>query len=305
MRKSSLLVALVLVFGCLAWGQAYKGQGKASGIVTDTEGRPLDGVRVVLFSVRSQSGFETKTNAKGEWRANYIRGGPWNIDFEKDGYLPKKISTEFKEYDRNPPVEIKMVKIEGLVVSDALKEAVKKGNDLFNEGKYEEAAAAFAEIVAGDENAYALNKNIGNCWFALQKYDVAEEYYRKVLDKEPENGEIMMLIGNTYSNRGDQATAMEWYKKIDIQKISDATALFNIANGLFSKSEFEEALKYSRRGLEVQPDSSDLLYLTGLINLSLNRTEDSIAAFERYLKTDAESARADQVRSFLDFLKKK
>ena len=305
MRKSALLVAFLLAAFCLAQAQAYKGQGKASGVVTDEQGNPLADVRVVLFSVRSQSGFETMTDARGEWKAPYIRGGPWNLDFEKEGYLTKKLAAEFKEFARNPPVEVKLVKIEGLIVSDALKESVNQGNRLFDEGKYEEAAQVFADLVAADENAYALNKNIGNCWFALQKYELAEMHYLKVLEKEPENAEIMMLIGNAYSNRGDQAAAQGWYGKIDIGKITDATALFNIANSHFSRSDFEEALKYCRRALEIQPDSTDVLYLAGLINLSLGRNEDSIALFERYLQADGESARADQVRSFLDFLRKK
>jgi tetratricopeptide (TPR) repeat protein len=295
---------LTIILCSLALAQGYKGQGRVSGIVTDEGGKPLEGVTVKLLSVKAQSGFETKTNAEGEWKALYVRGGTWEIDFEKEVYLPKKISVDIKEHDRNPRIEIRLVKMEGFVISESLKARVNEGNQLFDAQKYEEAAQVFERIVAEDPNALILNKNIGNCYFQLQKYDLAEQSYLKVLEKEPENAEIMMLIGNTYSNRGDQAKALEWYGKIDIQKITDPTALFNIASSFFSQSSFAEALKYSRRAVEIKPDSTDALYLTGLICLNLGSKAEAIDAFEGYLKLDADSERARQVRSFLEILKK-
>lgn len=304
MRRFALLITVLFALISLTYSQGYRGQGRANGLVTDEEGKPLEGVKVKLFSIKAHSGFETTTNAKGEWRAMYIRSGGWNIDFEKETYLPKKISVEFKEHERNERIEIKLVKIEGFVISESLKESVNLGNRLFDERKYEEAARVFEDIVAKDDNAYILNKNIGNSYFQLQDYGLAEHYYLKVLEKEPENAEIMMLIGNTYANRNDQVKALEWYGKIELDKMTDPTALFNIANSFFSRSDFEEALKYCRRGLEVQPDSTDLLYLTGLIHLSLNHKPESIEAFERYLKLDPDSARAGQVRNFLEVLRK-
>ena len=304
MRKATLWIVLAIILCSLALAQGYKGQGRVSGIVTDEGGKPLEGVTVTLLSVKAQSGFETKTNAEGEWKALYVRGGTWEIDFEKEVYLPKKISVDIKEHDRNPRIEIRLVKMEGFVISESLKARVNEGNQLFDAQKYEEAARVFERIVAEDPNAVILNKNIGNCYFQLQKYDLAEHSYLKVLEKEPENAEIMMLIGNTYSNRGDQAKALEWYGKIDIQKITDPTALFNIATSFFSQSSFAEALKYSRRAVEIKPDSTDALYLTGLICLNLGSKAEAIDAFEKYLKLDADSERAGQVRSFLEILKK-
>jgi len=304
MRRTALLITLSLSVFSLTQAQGYKGQGRAAGLVTDEAGNPLEGVKVKLFSVKAQSGFETTTNAKGEWKVLYIRGGVWNIDFEKEVYLPKMISVELKEHDRNDKIEVKLVKMEGFVISEALKARVNEGNRLFAEQKYEESARVFEEIVAKDPNAYILNKNIGNCYFQLQNYELAEQYYLKVLEKEPDNVEIMMLIGNAYSNRNDQAKALEWYGKIDIQKITDPAALFNIATSFFSQSNFEEALKYLRRAVEVQPDSTDALYLTGLVNINLGNKQEAITAFEHYLKLDPDSERAAQVRSFLEFLKK-
>ncbi len=305
MKKLAFLPVVLLLSAPLVFSQGYKGQGRFTGKVTDEQGKPLAGVKVKLFSLKGQSGFETETDKDGEWKALYVRGGTWNIDFEKPSYIPKKLSVEVKEYDRNKPIEIQMQKAEGLVITEELKAALSKGNELYEAGKYEDAVAAYQAIVEVNPDAYVIYLNIGNCYFQLQKYDLAEECYRKVLDKDPQNAEAMLLIGNTYTNRGQDAQAMEWYNKIDFEKISDPMVLFNLGSNFYKQSKLDEALKYYKRAVELKPDFLDAIYQLGLTYLAKNSYPEAIAAFENYLKLDPDSERAGQVRGFIEFLKKK
>ncbi|MGQ9672904.1 MAG: tetratricopeptide repeat protein [Candidatus Aminicenantales bacterium] len=307
MRIKRLFVSglVVLAASAFLFGQSYKGQGRFSGVVTDEGGNPLAGVKVKLFSVRGQSGFETETNNRGEWKALYVRGGAWHIDFEKAGYVPKKISVEIKEFDRNKPIEIKMEKMSGLIITEELKATLREGNDLYEAGKYEAALAAYEAIIQANPDAYILYLNIGNCYFQMEKYEQAEESYRKVLDKDPQNAEAILLIGNTYANRGEEAQALEWYSKIDFEKISDATVLFNLGSNFIKQSKPDQALRYFERALALQPDFADAVYQLGLTHLALNRSAEALVAFERYLQLDSTSSRAEQVKGFVEFLKKK
>jgi tetratricopeptide (TPR) repeat protein len=304
--KSWMRFALCLFLSSAAlFSQSYKGQGRMTGVVTDQAGKPLEGVKVKLFSLKGQSGFELVTDAKGEWKAIYIRGGGWNLDFEKSGYMPKKISTNIEESFRNPVVDTKLQKAEGLVITEELKAALKQGNQLFEGKKYEEAIQAYEDLIAKNPDAYVIQKNIGNCYFELQKYDKAEDSYRKVLDKEPQNAEIMLLVGNCYANRGDNDQAMEWYNKIQFENIKDQAVLFNIGSKFYSQSKFEEALKYYKRAVELKTDFLDAIYQLGLTYIALQNTPDAVQVFESYLKLDADSPKAAQVKGFLEYLKKK
>lgn len=305
MKKAATLVLvwLTLIHGVLA--QGYKGQGRLTGLVIDQDGKPLAGVRVKLFSLKGQSGFETTTDEKGEWKAIYIRGGTWHLDFEKPGYLPKRLSAEVKEFDRNKPIEIRLEKMEGLVITDELKAALKEGNALYEAQKYEEAIAAYRKIIEANPEANVIYQNIGNCYFQLQNYDLAEENYRKILDKDPQNADAIILIGNCYANRGDDARAMEWYNKIELEKINDEIVLYNIGTNFYKQSKLDQALRYYSRAVALKPDFLDALYQLGLTHLARNSYPEAIEAFESYLKQDATSERANQVRSFLDFLRKK
>jgi tetratricopeptide (TPR) repeat protein len=305
MKKTLLITLILALSSSLVLAQSYRGQGRLKGKVTDEAGKPLEGVKVALYSLKGQSGFELATNAQGEWVANYIRGGGYNIDFAKVGYEPRRISTSIPEQSNNPPIDIKLKKMEGLVITDELKAALNSGNRLFEEKKYEEAAKVYEDTIAKNPDAYIIYKNVGNCWFELQQYDKAEAAYQKVLEKEPANPDILLLIGNCYANRGEADKAMEWYNKIEFEKISDPTVLYNIGTNYTKQSKFEDALKYYKRSVEVQKDFLDGLYQLGLTYITMGKNAEAIPPFEDYLKYDSDSPRAGQVKSFLEFLKKK
>lgn len=305
MRKTALLLIFILLITTFVLSQGYKGKGRFKGIVFDEQGNPLEGVKIKLYSLKASSGFETMTDANGKWRAFYVRGGAWNIDFEKPGYMPKKISAQIKEYDKNPDLEVKLKKIEGFVITDKLKEDLREGNKLFNEEKYEEAVEAYKYVVEESPDTYIIYMNIGNCYFQMEKYDQAEEYYKKVLEKDPKNQEAMLLIGNCYSNRGDDEKALEWYNKIEFEKIDDPTVLFNIGSNFYTQSKFEEALKYYKKAVEIRKNFLDAIYQLGLTYLTLGNFQDAIEVFDNYLKFDQDSKRAYQVKGFIEFLKKK
>jgi len=305
LKRIGFIVLAILMALSLLQAQSWKGLGRLKGVVVDQDGKPLEGVTVKLYSVRGQSGFEVMTDANGEWFANYIRGGGWDIDFEKTGYIPKKLSANIPETTKNPPIQAQLQKLEGLVITDEVKAELMEGNKLFDEKQYEAAIAAYQEILVKIPDVYIVYMNIGNCYFELQKYDLAEEAYKKVLEKDPKNAEAMLMIGNCYSNKGDNEKAMEWYGQIEFEKIRDQMALFNIGLKFYSQSKYDEALKYYQQAVKIQPDFTDAIYQLGLTHLAMSQYKEAIGVFEEYLKHDPDSERAGQVKGFIEFLKTK
>ncbi|MBM3306620.1 MAG: tetratricopeptide repeat protein [Candidatus Aminicenantes bacterium] len=305
MRKLVTVMCLALLLTGALSAQDYKGKGRLLGAVTDEQGRPLEGVTVKLFSLRVQQGTEVKTGPDGRWIAAWIRGGVWNVDFEKVGYAPKKISIEVNEHGKTPEVAVTLVRIEGLAVTDDIRNLLGEGNRLFEEGQYDQAEAKFREILDKNPEAYPVYQNLGNCYFARENYGLAEENYLKVLEKDPRNTDAIVAVGNCYSNRGDSAKALEWYGKVEFEKIDDPIVLYNLGTSYYNNSDFQNALKFYAKAVDKQKGSTDALYQLGLTYLSLQRNAESIAVFEDYLKVDSDSPRAGQVRAFLDFLKKK
>jgi tetratricopeptide (TPR) repeat protein len=305
MKKIALVCMVIIVLALTLPAQDYKGKGRLGGIVTDESGNPIEGVTVKLFSPRANGGLTVKTGKDGKWLAAWIRSGGWDLDFEKIGFSPKKLSVEVSESKKNPDVEISMKKVEGLVLTDDVRDLIGKGNELFDKGDFAGALAAYEAILAQSPDAYPVYMNIGNCHFAQENYDLAEASYLKVLEKDPKRAEAIIAVGNCYANRGQSDKAMEWYGKVEFEKIDDPVVLYNLGTNYYNNSKFEDALKFYQRAVEKQKDSPDALYQLGLTYLNLQKNAEAVAAFESYLKIDGDSPRAAQVRGFLDYLKKK
>jgi len=305
MKKAGILVLTIVLSSASVFSQDWTGQGRQIGYVYDEEGNPLEGVKVKLFFVKTQSGFELTTDKDGKWVALGIKGGTWYIDFEMPGYLPKKISWNVLDFRQtNPPLEVKLEKAEGLVLSDELRENFRKGATLYEEGNYEEAIKAFTTIIEEYPDAYIINLNIGNSYFQMENYDEAEKFYRKVIQEEPDNHMALMGIGNCYSNRGDSEKAMEWYNKIEFEKINDPAVLFNVGTTFYNSSNYEEALKYYKKSVEIEEGFLDGIYQLGLTYLALGRNAEALGEFEKYLTHDPDSEKASQVKGFIEYLKK-
>jgi Flp pilus assembly protein TadD len=305
MRKWTRGLFVILLLASFLNSQDWTGQGRQIGYVYDEEGKPLEGVKVKLLFVKTQSGLETTTDEKGKWSAMGVKGGMWYIDFELTGYEPKKISTSILgSRKQNKPIEVELKKVEGLYVTEEMKEEYKKGVDLFNEGKYEESIPVYQSIVEKFPDAYIVHMNIGHSQFQLEKYDEAEKSYLKVLESDPEHVDSLIGVGNCYMNRGDTEKAIEWYNKIAFDKIENATVLFNVGTIFYNNSKFDEALKYYKRAVEVQEDFLDAIYQLGLVYLAKGSNPEALAEFESYLKFDPDSQRASQVKNFIDYLKK-
>ncbi|MCI4444495.1 MAG: tetratricopeptide repeat protein [Candidatus Aminicenantes bacterium] len=304
--RLGLFVVVILLLSSVAFPQAYAGRARIRGVVTDEQGQPLAQVRVKLYHVSSDSGFETKTDDKGEWSANMIRGGTWYIDFNKTGYEPKKISIQVSEGQLKAPViETKMKKLEGLVLSKELLDELEKGNALFDKGNIDEALAVYQDMISKYPDAYVINYSIGNCYFKKEDYDQAIAYYQKVIDKNPQFVPALIALGNAYVNKKDIDKAMEWYSKLDIAKIDDPVVLYNIGTIYFNHSRHDQALKYYQKAVEIQPDFTDAIYQLGLTQLTLGNYKDALTTFQNYLKYDSESERSVQVKNFIEFLKTK
>jgi len=305
MRKSMLGLLAIFLLAGFVFSQDWTGQGRQIGYVTDEEGKPIQGVKVRLLFVNTQTGFETETDADGKWVAIGIKGGTWYVDFEVPGYLTKKIVTQVKDYRaQNPQIEVKLAKATGLTVTEEVKEDFLKGNQLFEEGKYGEAIGVYEAILVKFPDAYVIYLNIGNSYFQLEKYDEAEQAFQKVLEKEPQNVQALLGIGNCYVNRGDSEKALEWYNKIELGKIDDPTVLYNVGTILYDHGKSAEALNYYKKAVEIQEDFLDARYQLAMVYLGLGNNPEALTEFENYLKHDPDSERASQVKGFIEYLKK-
>ncbi len=299
MRIMTVLM-VVLLSATLASPQVYRGRGRVKGKVTDTEGNPIEGVTVRLFHVNKQAGFEVKTNKNGEWLAAFIKGGQWNIDFEKPGYMPKKITVHLKELSRNKDIIVQLEKIKGPAIPNELLDKVEKSNELFTQKKYDEAMKILQDLAAQYPDVKVLHWNIGNVYFATGEYEKAIEHYMIAKDEYPNKAEFWMAVGNAYIQLKQFDKAVEAFNNIGIDKIDDPATLYNLGEVYFAQNHLDKAIEALKRAVELKPDMLDALYLLGTAYYSTGDKENARLILQQYLEHDSTSERAKEVKLILD-----
>jgi len=299
--KFMLILIIISIVVIPAFSQIYKGKGKMRGIVTDEDGNPVPGVKVKLFNLKAQGGFDTKTNKKGIWKAFFIRGGQWYVDFIKEGYEIKKITTPVLKETNGKMLEIETTikKIKGPAISKNLLQEYEKGNKLYNEKKYKEALKVFESVIKESPETYVINLSIGNCYMQLSNYDKAIESYKKVIEKDPTHTDTIIAIGNCYGNKNDAENAMKWYGKVDATKIKDAVVLYNIGVFNFNANKSKEAVKFFKLAVKADDQYLDAYYQLGLSYIGLAKMKEAIVIFKKYLTLDKESQRSKEIKQMI------
>jgi len=310
MKKLLLIAALAIILAVsLAAQSGVHGKGKVKGkVLDDKTGEPLAGVTVKLYSVRALGYFTPypKTESDGTWKALYLRGGSWNIDFEKAGYETKKISYRVDETpgSKQVEIEIRLAKIEGIALTTDIVAELEKGNQLFVDRKFAEALKAYEEILAKNPDVFIIYKNIGNCHFAMEHYDLAIASYLKLHEKQPKSAEIMTLIGNSYVNAKDMEKAMDWYGRIPFEEIKDIDTLYNIGANLTNNNKNDLAVKYFKRAVELDAGFAEAYYQLGMTYTALNQIPEALEALKKFMELAPESPDFGTAKAIVDAFSK-
>jgi Flp pilus assembly protein TadD/5-hydroxyisourate hydrolase-like protein (transthyretin family) len=309
-RAFVLLAAAALLFAGSVPSILAQGKGKVRGIVYDEEtGQPLEGVTVNMVNVATASSQSPPpvTDKEGKWSAYFIRTGMWNLDFEKVGYFPQKVSYRivFEPGAKLEVFELKLRRMRDIVVVEGVVPLVRKADKLYAEKKYDEALALYRTILKDNPDIYILNKNIGNCHFAKEEYAQAVAGYMKVFEKNPAQSDILTAIANTYNNWGKREEAAEWYKKIPPAEIRDVDTAYNSGILIYNGGNAEGALPYLSRALAIDPEFADAHYWMGMAFVSLGKTDEATASLKRFLELAPYSPNAATARSVIDALVKK
>jgi len=89
-----------------------------------------------------------------------------------------------------------------------------KGNDLFNEGKKEEAIIHFKKALDVQSDYLPATFNLAICLGDLQRYDEAEQILQEVINKDASILESYNSLGFIYYKKGDFTKAKENFQKI-------------------------------------------------------------------------------------------
>jgi Flp pilus assembly protein TadD len=183
-------------------------------------------------------------------------------------------------------------------------------------GRFEEAIAEFSRVIGLESNNFMSQYNLGCALLRLKREDEAEEAFSRAAELEPDNATVFFqlaklckqqnrledglnhlrqtvdlkpnwaqawrLIGEWLLGRGDDAEAMNGFKKALKINGNDAAALSGLAIAYGrSEANLEIAVALARRSVELEPDNVSFTKRLAELLLQARELDQALAECKR------------------------
>jgi len=295
--RKSLVIILAFSLAAL-WGQTT---GAVEGTIRDAKTEePLQGVKITIVSSVSQTLiYELRSNKKGHFYRSGLAPGVYKATFEKDGYIP--LGTSIKvNLSATVEVEIKLEPVKSIVSDSA--NLIKRGRDLLNAGKYEEAITELSESISADPSNPVYYYYRGVAFERSENSEKAVEDYQKAVELKPDFTLPLSRAGIIFAKKGDFEKAIEFYKKAIDLGHKDPETFYNYGGCLMNLGKSLEAKVVFEQLLTLDPNFSDAFYQLGIIFIGLGETEKAKEFLQKFIEMDPENKSASLAKEILKSL---
>jgi len=303
MRKRAIMAILLgLAVFAAAWAQI---QGKLMGVVKDGQGNPVEKAVVTVVSTKTSASYELLTNKEGRFLQIGIQPGYFQVSVKKDGYLPK--STEVRvSLAGETDIEIRLDTADEIALKtvSAADQVFLKGNRLYGEQKYAEAAAAFEEAVKMSQPNWGYFFNLGLAYKKMDKRDEAMAAFRKAVELNSESYSSNKELGEALGKGGAFEEAKKYYQKAVELSPDDPDAHYNLGACLTNTGEADAAQAHFQKAVDLKPDYADAYYQLGTIFIGQNKVPDAVRSLEKFLELAPNHEKAPLATQLLQYLKK-
>lgn len=138
----------------------------------------------------------------------------------------------------------------------------------YNEGKLEKAAKEFINLKSHckrSDDYFAVGLFLALCFTDMYLYQEAIHEYRQIIARQLETSTIYNNLGHIHDKLGKKKEAIEYFEKSLELSSDNAYTYVNIANMYFAEKEFEPAVLYALKALEINSklkQAANLLAIT-------------------------------------------
>lgn len=307
---------LTLVSSTVA--QEHMGKGRINGTVVDENGNPLEGVLIIVESMKYETKLQGQSDENGHFAVAGMGTGFWRVTASKKGYSSSYVNMNVRQLQRNPPITFTLKKMTGYAALMADEDSfalLDKGNLFIQEEKYDEAMEVFNEFLEKYPEIYQVHLNIGTCYLKKEDLDKAEAEFKLVLDKIKETlGDYKQDpqaslraftgLGEIYIQKEDFETAQTYFSQaLDISP-EDEVAAYNVGEVFFSHQKIDDAIKYFELAIKIKPAWSKPYMKLGYVHLNKGDFASSLEYFNKFLEMDPENPEAPQVKNIIATIEK-
>ena len=308
-RPARLLGVVTVALVWLVLARSGDAQsGRVTGVVIDERNEPIRGATVVASNPEAAPArFTAVTDAKGRFAMLGLRRGLWMFTVSAQGFEPVSGSAPISSMNVNPPLQIRLGRAAGTVVSPlegvdtkALQDDLLAADELLEARRYDEAAAKYQAIADRMPALTLVNLQIGRALRMKGDLDGAVAAYQKVLAADPVNETAKVEIGLVNLEKGNLEAAEAFASEAAAQEGATGEAFCALGDVKLARGQLEEASGQYQRAADADPWWSRPVYKLGLVAVKRGEHDAATAFLERAIELEPDSVEAREARALLE-----
>jgi predicted O-linked N-acetylglucosamine transferase (SPINDLY family) len=158
------------------------------------------------------------------------------------------------------------------------------GAFLKEQGRLDDAIAAYQQALARDPRYAAAHYNLGNAYRAKGEMAPAEESFRRALDSDPEHARALAALGQVLQTLSRSEDAVPFLERAIVLMPDDADLHCDLGNALQTLGQLPAASAAYRRSLQLNPALVRAWYAAGCAENSRKDHATAVACFGRALE---------------------
>lgn len=291
MKRALILLAVGAALG-LPSVPALAQTGAVRGRVLDEKGDAIEGAKVeIAYKGGVTRNYETKTNKKGEFTQVGLQSGMYEITISKQGFQPAMTGGRVSLGDPTymPDVTLRKAGAGGAPGGAAQVQAdFKAALELTQAGKYDQAEAAYKELLTKAPSIPEIHYNLGFLYMQKKDWASAEAAYQKALELKPDYADAVVALAKVYQDSGQPEKGLELMSKA--AEGGDAKVAFNLGIVYLNSGRSEEAMQAFLKSEAADPSNPEVQYYLGTLLVGQNKLPESIERLEKYLAMKPDNA---------------
>jgi Tfp pilus assembly protein PilF len=180
---------------------------------------------------------------------------------------------------------------------------IKKGVDLYDNGKYKEAVEQYELALKIDPKNTTALYEMSSTFVALEKYDDAIKYAEKVIKLKDGSGDLAYtILGTAYDMLGKPKKAIKAYEAGIKDFPNEYNLHYNLAITLYNQKDVDKAESEAMASIICNPKHANSHALLGNIQVGKDKKITAMLPFYGYLMANATDKKAVVVREILEKL---
>lgn len=289
---------LALAAALVMAGAALANTGSIKGRVADADRKPLPGVKVTLVDASRGQTYVTKTDRKGNYFLMGISPAEYRLKLEKPGFKPLEGRVSIAP-GHNNVFDAVLAPETAPAVRPEWEDANVRANALFAQGRYEEAAAAYGDILAAHPGLAVIHFDLGNCAYNLQRYREAVASFREAIRLKPDLFEAYTNLANAYGKLKEFGEAIPLFEAAVRDHPASARLLASLGLLYLNAGEGAKAVESLERATALDPNEPFGFYSLGIAHTQTAAYAKAVAAYERYIALIDDVAEIDRVKGLV------